>query len=72
VVRDAGVGVVAADFRPETLAAELNRLTADDVMRFKRAARAAARELSADANREKFLAVCRRALAGRRDSAAMG
>jgi hypothetical protein len=62
VVRQAGVGMVAADFRPETLAAELNRLTADDVMRFKTAAHAAARELSAEANREKFLAVCRRAL----------
>jgi hypothetical protein len=62
VVRETGAGVVAPDFRPESLATELEQLTADDVMRCKQAAHAAARAYSAEANREKFLAVCRRVL----------
>ena len=62
VVRETGAGVVADDFRAETLAAALNRLTADDVTRFKQAAHAAAREYSAETNRERFLAICRRVL----------
>jgi hypothetical protein len=65
IVRDTGAGIVAPDFRPETLAAALNRLTADDVRRFKQAAHAAARTYSAEANRGKFLAICRRALGAR-------
>lgn len=64
IVRATGAGVVADDFRPESLARVLNALTPADVTRFKRAAHAAAREYSAEANRETFLAVCRRALAG--------
>jgi glycosyltransferase involved in cell wall biosynthesis len=59
IVRDTGAGIVAPDFRPESLAAALNRLTADDVRRFKEAAHAAAREYSAEVNRETFLAICR-------------
>jgi glycosyltransferase involved in cell wall biosynthesis len=62
VVRETGAGIVAPDFRPETLAAALNRLTADDVRRFKQAAHAAARAYSAEANREAFLAICREVL----------
>lgn len=61
IVRATGTGVVAKDFHPESLAQELNRLTADDVNRFKQAAHAAAREFSADANRAKWLAVCAKA-----------
>jgi hypothetical protein len=64
IVRETGAGVVAGDFRPESLAAELNRLTADDVTRFKQAAQAAARAHSAEANRALWLDVCRKALAG--------
>ena len=62
IVRDTGTGVVADDFRPETLAAVLNRLSAADIEKFKRAAHAVASELSADANRDLWLAVCRGAL----------
>jgi hypothetical protein len=43
---------VADDFRPETMANALGALDAGAVMRFKRAADAAARALSADAARE--------------------
>jgi hypothetical protein len=68
VVRTTGTGVIAADFRPATLAAELNRLTVEDVMRFKQAAHAAARVHSAEANREKFLAVCQSAIEARKSS----
>src|SRR5262245_36429638 len=60
IVRATRTGIVAEDFRPESLARELNRLTVDDVVRFKQAAHAVAREYSADANREKWLAICRR------------
>jgi Glycosyl transferase 4-like domain len=62
VVRETGAGLVADDFRTETLAAALNRLTVEDVNRFKRAAHAAAREHSAEGNRKTFLAICRRVL----------
>jgi Glycosyl transferase 4-like domain len=60
IVRATGTGIVAADFRPESLARELNRLTVADVTRFKQAAHAAAREYSAETNRDKWLAICRR------------
>jgi hypothetical protein len=60
IVRATGSGVVADDFRPESLAKVVNALTAEDVNRYKQAAHAAAREYSAETNREKFLAICRR------------
>jgi hypothetical protein len=70
IVRETGAGVVAADFRPESLAAELNRLTAADVTRFKAAAHTAAKEYSAEVNRENFLAVCRQAMSRQAGGAA--
>lgn len=59
LVRRHSLGVVAADFEPATLAAAINRLSPDDIARFKHASHAAAEELSADRNREAFLAICR-------------
>jgi hypothetical protein len=72
LVRDTGTGIVADDFRPETLAAALNRLSAADVERFKRAAHEAAPRLSADANRETWLEICREALSGKTTARASG
>ncbi len=46
------LGIVTDDFLPQTMANALGALDAEAVMRFKRAADAAARELSADAARE--------------------
>jgi Glycosyl transferases group 1/Glycosyl transferase 4-like domain len=60
VVKRTGVGVVGEDFRPKTLAAHLNRLTSDDINRCKQRAHAAAWEMSAEANREILLDICRR------------
>lgn len=60
VVRETGTGVVADDFRPATLAGLLNKLTAADINRFKQQAHLAAREYSAEKNRETFLAMCER------------
>lgn len=62
IVRATGAGIVSEDFQPESLAKTLNRLTAEDVTRFKHAAHSAAREYSAEANRVKWLEICRRAL----------
>ncbi len=62
IVRETGAGVVAEDFRPESLARILNALSPEDVMRFKQASHAAAREYSAESNREKWLAIVRRVL----------
>jgi hypothetical protein len=63
VVRETNTGIVAADFHPETLATALNRMTVEDVTRFKSAADAAAKEYSAEANRDNWLAVCRKVVA---------
>jgi hypothetical protein len=52
VVRGHQLGIVADDFRPETMAQALGALDTAAVMRFKRAADAAARTLSSDAARE--------------------
>jgi len=62
IVRETGAGVVADDFRPESLARILNALSPEDVMRFKQASHAAAREHSAESNREKWLAIVGRIL----------
>lgn len=48
------LGVVADDFEPRTLAARLNRLSAEDVAAYKQNAHRAAASLNTDALREKF------------------
>jgi glycosyltransferase involved in cell wall biosynthesis len=63
IVREYGVGVVASDFRPETLARELNALDRDAIAGFKRASHVAADELCAERNQEIFLRVVQDALA---------
>lgn len=55
LVRRFDLGVVASDFRPESLAASLNALGDEDLRRFRENAHAAARELSAETNRERLL-----------------
>jgi hypothetical protein len=60
VVKRAQVGIVGEDYKPKTLAAHLNRLTSDDINRFKANANAAARALSAETNRRILLDMCRR------------
>jgi hypothetical protein len=60
VVKRTQVGVVGEDFKPKTLATHLNRLTSDDINRFKANAHAAAWELSAETNRRILLDMCRR------------
>ncbi len=62
IVHRTGTGIVASDFRPDSMVRALNALTAEDVNRFKQAAQAVAREYSAEVNREKFLAICRRVM----------
>jgi len=52
VVREHQLGIVTDDFRPETMANALGALDAAAIMRFKRAADAAARALSSDTARE--------------------
>jgi glycosyl transferase family 4 len=63
LVRRHGLGVVAADFTPEALAAELNSLDADQIAGFKLASDAAACELSAERNAEAILSAIDTALA---------
>jgi hypothetical protein len=63
LVRRYGCGVVAADFTPEALAAELNALDASQIAAFKRASDAAAAELSAERNAEVILSSIEQALA---------
>jgi Glycosyltransferase Family 4/Glycosyl transferases group 1 len=60
VVKRTQVGVVGEDFQPKTLAAHLNRLTSDDINHYKQRSDAVAWELSAEANREILLDICRR------------
>jgi hypothetical protein len=62
VVRRWGCGVVASDFRPETLADELNGLDAEAIAGFKRASHLAARELCAERNVEPLLSAVEAAL----------
>jgi hypothetical protein len=52
VVREHRLGIVAEDFRPETMARMLSQLDVASVAAFKASAHAAARQLSADAARE--------------------
>ena len=64
VVRKYGLGVVADDFAPETLAAALNALDGSAIGAFKRASHAAADELCAESNAELMLRVVETAVAG--------
>lgn len=59
VVREHRFGIVAEDFRPETMARHLAQLDAATVMRLKSHAHAAARVLSADAARETITRIVR-------------
>ncbi len=60
VVAQTGVGVVGADFKPATLAAELNRLSSDDINQFKRRSNEAAPRYCAEINRRLLLDICHR------------
>jgi hypothetical protein len=51
------IGVVSEDYDPLTLARKLNLLTAEEIMRYKNQSHRFARELSSDANRDKFLRI---------------
>lgn len=62
-VRDNGLGVVADDFEPRTLAAALNVLTTEDVAGFKRNAEVAAGKYNADASMQVMKEVVRMAAA---------
>lgn len=73
LVRQYRCGVVAADFTPEALAAELNRLDAAQIAAFKRASHAAAAELTAERDAASLLSLVEGALARRapRDPASL-
>lgn len=65
LTRQYDLGVVASDFRPETLAAALNQLSAADIMRYKANAHKAAARLHSGANEDLLSALvagksCRR------------
>lgn len=55
VVEEHCLGVVAVDYSPRALAEQLNRLHAEDIAGFKQHSHQAARQLSADHNRELLL-----------------
>jgi hypothetical protein len=63
LVRDYGLGVVASDFRAESLAAELNALDAEAIAGFKAASHRAAGELCAERNSDLILDAAETALA---------
>jgi hypothetical protein len=62
LVQRHGCGVVASDFTPEALAAEINALDVAQIDAFKRASHAAAVELCAERNAEVILGAVDRAL----------
>jgi glycosyl transferase family 4 len=62
LVRRYGCGVVAGDFTPEALAAEINRLDAAQIAAFKQGSHAAAAELSAEPQTATVLRLVERAL----------
>jgi hypothetical protein len=70
VVRRYGCGVVAADFRPASLASVLNGLDDAAIMAFKRASDRAASELCAERNVERILNVVDVAVKSRAGAAA--
>ena len=63
LVRRYDLGVVAEDFAPETLARQLNALSAHDIDAMKKRSLAAARELNAETEMAKLLAIYKRLLA---------
>jgi len=63
LVRRYDVGVVAEDFAPETLARQLNALSAHDIDAMKKRSLAAARELNAETEMAKLLAIYQQVLA---------
>lgn len=65
IVHEYGLGIVAEDFAPETLARELNSLDSATIAAFKRASHMAADELCAERNETIMLSVVERALAVR-------
>ena len=65
IVHEYGLGIVAEDFTPETLAQELNNLDPPAIAGFKQAAHAAADELCAERNEGVFLRVVEETLAAR-------
>ena len=64
IVRQYGLGIVADDFAPESLAAALNELDTSTIAAFKAASHTAADELCAERNAELVLRVVETALAG--------
>ena len=54
IVKQYDLGIVAEDFRPETVANELNKLTKDKIEYYKCQSDNAAYELSSERNRQKF------------------
>jgi hypothetical protein len=69
VVRRFGCGVVSSDFRPETLATELNRLDTSTIAALKQASSVAAVELCAEKNAGLILEVVETALVRRTEQA---
>ncbi|MFF8817385.1 glycosyltransferase family 1 protein [Leucobacter sp. NPDC015123] len=64
IVREYGLGTVAGDFTPEGLAQEINELTPEKVLAWKRAADRAADELSAEHQVKEWALALERLLAG--------
>jgi hypothetical protein len=57
IVKEYDLGIVAADFNPETLAGSLNTLTREQVEHHKNRSHQAALALSSEANRKKLLTI---------------
>jgi hypothetical protein len=55
IVRDYGLGIVSDEFNLESMARMLNGMGAEQIMAFKNNSHLAARELSSETNRLKFL-----------------
>lgn len=62
LVNEYGLGIVASDFSPQTLARALNRLTCEEVRRFKESSHRAARPLSAEVAGERLMGLVEQAL----------
>ncbi len=56
-IRQYGCGLVTSSYDPAIVAEEINRLTGDDILRFKINAGAAARELTAEKNRDTLITI---------------
>ncbi len=55
LVRKYECGVVSCDFDPRSLAEELNKLTAEEIMKYKENSHKAAGELNADTNKKRMM-----------------